>query len=178
MIRTVDILDEVIEFCITDRFKERGNGIASIRDIEPKTLIRLRAAILIEVADIRMSRAAVMIGMQPASLWMWIKRKMGEYKHDKELAKRRYECLQRKYNLKPDYDYLMLVPRAEPTKHDEQGTRPAKFLGMEVSAREVAAMADAMASAVAFMERFCRGQRLGETQGLHRLIKAWNYDRD
>ena len=27
MIRTVDILDEVIEFCITDRFKERGNGI-------------------------------------------------------------------------------------------------------------------------------------------------------
>ena len=88
MIRTVDIIDEVIEFCITDRFNERGNGIASIRDIEPKTLVRLRAAILIEVADIRMSRAAVMIGMSPASLWMWIKRKMGEYKHDKELAKR------------------------------------------------------------------------------------------
>lgn len=178
MKRTVDIIDEVIEFCITDRFKERGNGIASIKDIEPKTLIRLRGAILLEATDLRMSKVALMIGLQPPAFWTWIKRKMGEYKHDKELAKSRYECLQRKYNLKPDYDYLMLVPRAEPTKHDEQDTRPTKFLDMEVSAREVAAMADAMESAVAFMERFGRGQRLGETQGLHRLIKAWNYDRD
>ena len=65
----------------------------------------------------------------------------------------------------------MLVPRAEPTKHDEQGTKPAKFLDMEVSAREVAAMADAMASAVAFMERFGRGQRLGETVITHTAIQ-------